>query len=206
MVMPKGSKILTSKIRISMTNRLLLLVVVLSVITLSQNGMCEVKNVGASHSIEGRKIKSGNDKFAPIACSYEDDEVKIFLLEMINSEEEQESKRIAAARVLGKVPLGNESTILVENFLSKYENSTELKELKKVPIPVAFIQTGIPARLSILNRIKNAQDDEEIKLYAVMLIKMEDKSIAKIILERAINQEEQENKKENLVKALAHIK
>ena len=161
-----------SKIRINMTNRLLLLGVVFIVITLSQNGMCEVKNVGAASSIEGRKIKSGSGKFAPIACSYEDAEMKILLLDMINSEEEQESKRIAAARVLSEVPLDNESTILVEKFLSKYENSTELKELKKVPPSVVFIQTGIPARLSLLNRIKNAQDDKAIKLCAVMLMKL----------------------------------
>ncbi|MBU1042917.1 MAG: hypothetical protein KJ915_00770 [Candidatus Omnitrophica bacterium] len=113
--------------------------IVYFLITLSQNGRCEVKNVGAATSIEDRKIKSCNDKFTPIACSYEDAGMKILLLEMINLEEEQESKRIAAARVLGEVPLDNESTILVENFLSKYENSNELRELKKVPISVAFI-------------------------------------------------------------------
>jgi hypothetical protein len=68
-----------------------------------------------------------------------------------------------------------------------------------------LIKIGRPARLPLINKIKLTRDEGMIRLCAFVLMKIEDKDVARFILEREIKKETVASQKENLEKALSYL-
>lgn len=135
----------------------------------------------------------------------EKNEILWILKDIVNSEDQLLERRITAARVLGELRLDYDVHMLVNNLLLGHERVENYEELNKLNFPVGFalINIGRPARLHLINKIKVTQDDEIIRLCAFVLMKIEDKDVARFILEREIKKETVTSQREKLGKALS---
>ncbi|MBI4707743.1 MAG: hypothetical protein HY761_07455 [Candidatus Omnitrophica bacterium] len=135
-------------------------------------------------------------------------EVFWILLDIVKSKEESTNRRIAAARSLGELGLDHNLNVLIDNFFLGCEKGKSFEELNWSNFPVGFalIKTSASsARLNLLNKIKLARDEEMIRLCAFVLMKIEDKDVAKFILEQEIKKETVTSQKEKLEKALFYL-
>jgi len=131
---------------------------------------------------------------------------KIFILtDILKNEKFSLEKRITAAQVYGALRIDSDLNLLINNFLLGYEKRESFEELNGSNFPVGFALINVgtsSARLNLLNKIKLTHDEEMIRLCAFVLMKIEDKDVAKFILEREIKKETVVSQKENLEKAL----
>ncbi len=137
----------------------------------------------------------------------ERNEITFILKKILDSKECSLEKRITAAQVLGNLRIDDDVDILVRNLLLGYKKVEKLEELSRNNFPVGFalIDIGTPAKLHLLDAIKLTRDEETIRLCAFVLMKIEDKDVARFILEREIKKETVASQKENLEKALSYL-
>ena len=118
-----------------------------------------------------------------------------------------EKQRIVSMQVLGLLHERQYSYILVENLLLGYEGPIESDKLTESNFPIGFalinMGSSYQMRLKLLSAIKNSYKNEKIKLCAFILMKIEDKDVAKFILNRELQREKDERIKSNLEKALS---
>jgi len=134
---------------------------------------------------------------------------KIFILtDILKNEKFSLEKRITAAQVYGALRIDSDLNLLIDNFLMGCEKGKSFEELNDSNFPVGFSLINIGAssvRLNLLSKIKLTHDEEMIRLCAFVLMKIEDKDVARFILEREIKKETVVSQKANLEKALSYL-
>lgn len=130
------------------------------------------------------------------------------LKKILSIEDYPLKRRLIAVHLLGKLKAEEAVDVLMDNLLLSYEGDKNFEELNQDNFPVGFalIQIGIPTRQPLLNKIKITEDAEVMRLCTFVIMKTEDKEIAKVVFEKAIQQERDIKKKENLNKALTYLK
>ncbi|MBU4305980.1 MAG: hypothetical protein KJ893_10255 [Candidatus Omnitrophica bacterium] len=199
-------------------------VIIMQIFCFSQNASAEVENVKVGHGIsvtkatlETRSVAEVIRKMQEIDEGLTDSTLEKFFPEQINhvnalkiilgDENHSLKRRLLAAKLLGELSSVDVTDVLVDNLVMGVKKAEEFRNLNENNFPAGFalIQIGIPSRVHLLNRIKIADDEEIIRLCVFVLMKIEDKDVARFILEREIGKETGASQREKLEKALSYL-